>query len=168
LKKNIYKKTKDFILTLLVVMLAISCVSKKYSFNEAVNEAVYPKIIFLNYSISKDTTGKKIIQFINNQIVDVKLKNSNNKPGVIGDLKCLQLDKDSTEITSITVQNPLSKHVEFMNDSLIFENKKIELNRSPLSIRLQLHSKTKFIEISEIVDSLQNSNMLILTPLDLK
>jgi hypothetical protein len=84
----------------------------------------------------------------------------------MGDLKCLQLDKDSTEVTSITIQNPLSKHIEFINDSLIFENKTIDLKSAPLSFRLQLHKNTKFIAVNEITDSLQNSNTLIITKLD--
>ncbi|WP_308993838.1 hypothetical protein QLS71_010145 [Mariniflexile litorale] len=153
---------------LLLIALHISCASKKNIIIETINEDIHPKLVFLNYSISKDKNNKKSIQFINQIVTDGKLKSIKNniKLGAIGDLKCLQLDKDSTEITSITIQNPLSKHIEFINDSLIFENKKIDLKSAPLSLRLQLHYKTKFIAINEIIDSLQNSTALIITNLD--
>ncbi|MBP0903445.1 hypothetical protein ACFSKN_00950 [Mariniflexile gromovii] len=151
-----------------VFLWSVACASKKSVGIETPNEVVPPKLIFLNYKISKNANGNKNIEFINKIIADGKLKtnNSNIKHAAIGDLKCLQLDKDFTEITSMTIQNPLSKHIEFLNDSLIFENKKLDLKSAPLSFRMPLHHKTKFIAINEITDSLQNSSTLIITKLD--
>ena len=157
---------------LLIVLLAlqISCASKKnVAVNETIIEELPPKLIFLNYTISKDDHGNKHIQFINKIIADGKLKNNTEtylKTGAVGDLKCSQLDKDSLEIKTVIIENPLSKIIEYVNDSLIFESKKIELNRAPLSLRLPLHDKTKYIIISNIIDSLQNSRPLITTKLD--
>jgi len=137
--------------------------------NEAVIETLPRKLIFLNYTISQDANGKKHILFINKIITDGKLKNNTEtylKTGSVGDLKCSQLDKDSVEIKTVIIQNPISKIIEYVNDSLIFESKKIELNRAPLSLRLALHDKTKYITISHIIDSLQNTRPLITTKLD--
>ena len=150
--------------------LQISCASKKNSTtNDTIIEELPPKLIFLNYSISQDANGNKHIQFINKIITDGKLKNNTEtylKTGAVGDLKCSQLDKDSTEIKTVIIQNPLSKIIEYVNDSLIFESKKIELKSAPLSLRLALNDKTKYITISHIIDSLQNSLPLITTKLD--
>jgi len=134
----------------------------------ALSEDTTPKLIFLNYTISKDEKGQIHIGFINKIITDGKLKNSNIffKTGSKGDLKCSQLDKDSIEITSVIVQNPLVKIIEYVNDSLIFEKKELDLNRSNLSLRLHLHSKTKYISISEITDKPQTGKSLITTKLD--
>lgn len=157
---------------LLIALLAlhISCATKKnIAVNETVIEKLPPKLIFLNYTISQDINGEKQIQFINKIITDGKLKNNIEaylKTGAVGDLKCSQLDKDSVEIKTVIIENPLLKMIEYVNDSLIFESKKIELKSAPLSLRLALHDKTKYITISHIIDSLQNSRPLITTKLD--
>ncbi len=147
----------------------MSCGSKKGISQEEIKQESNPKLLFLNYTISKDENGKKSIQFINKIIADGKAKSNSNKYikiGAIGDLKCSQLDKDSTEINHIIIKNPFIKTIEFVNDSLTFENKRIVLNKAPISLRLQLHSKTKLMVISEIIDSLENSNPLISTKLN--
>lgn len=153
-----------------LVMLQISCASKKNKvINETVIETPPPKIVFLNYTISKDDNGNKHIQFINKIITEGKLKNNSDtyfKTGTVGDLKCSQLDKDSVAIKTIIIKNPLSKTIEYLNDSLNFESKKMELNRAPLSLRLPLYDQTKYISIAEITDSLQHSQHLITTKLD--
>ncbi len=169
MKYKIYKNIKDFGLTSLAALLIISCASKQITSTNTKNVEAEPKLIFLNYSILKDENNKKHIQFINKIITDGKLKSNDSKylkVGNKGDLKCLQLNKDSIELTSVILKNPLIKHLEFVNDSLIFENKKIELNKTPFSLRLQLHSQTNLIAVKEITDSLQNSNTLIITKLD--
>jgi hypothetical protein len=157
------------IVSFLILLLIYSCGTSKNNVSEQTSVESNPKLIFLNYSISKDDNDKKSIQFINKIIADGKLKSNTNKyirTGTVGDLKCSQLDKDSTEITSVIIKNPLLKLIEFVNDSLIFESKKIDLRHAPFSLRLQLHSHTKFIAINEVIDSLQNSNALIITKLD--
>lgn len=152
------------------IAIQMSCASKKnISVNETVIETLPPKLIFLNYTLSKDANGKKNIQFINKIITDGTLKNNTEsylKTGAVGDLKCSQLDKDSVEIKTVIIKNPLKQIIEHVNDSLTFESKQIELNRVPLSLRLALHNKTKYIIISDIIDSLQNSRPLITTQLD--
>jgi hypothetical protein len=167
-KSDLFKVKIIFALLLLEVFT--SCALKKNA-SENTTEDINPKIIFLNYTISKEKYGKKNIQLINKIITDGKLKNNSNnylKIGSIEDLKCSQLNKDSIEIEHVFIKNPLSKIVEYVNDSLIFENKKLELKSAALSLRLQLNSKTKFIKISEIVDTLQNTKPLATTKLEYK
>lgn len=137
--------------------------------NETIIKTLPSKLIFLNYTISQDANGVKTIQFINKIITDGTLKNNTEtylKTGAVGDLKCSQLDKDSVEIKTVIIQNPLVQVIETVNDSLIFERKRIELNRAPLSLRLALLDKAKYISISQIIDSLQNSRPLITTKLN--
>lgn len=155
-------------MVLVIIVLCFACISKKTVVNKPINDVLPPKIIFLNYSISKAENDKKTVEFISKTITDGKLKNNSNKyieVGSIGDLKCSQLNKDSVEVTSVIIKNPLSKTIEFINDSIIFENKKIELQKASFSLRLQLHSETVFMAIKEIKDSLQNTNPLIINKL---
>lgn len=154
---------------MLTLVVSFSCVSKKNITDHASEtNATNPKLIFLNYNISKGENEEKSIEFINKITTKGKLKKDLNakKTGAIGDLKCSQLNKDSIEIQYIIKDNPLLKIVEYANDSLIFERKKIELNKASLSLRMTLNSKAKFLVISEIVDSLQNTRPLITTKLD--
>ena len=55
--------------------------------------------------------------------------------------------------------------IEFVNDSLSFEKKNVNLENNELSLRLQLHNKTKSILISEVIDSLKHTKALIKTEL---
>ena len=169
MKNKLYKNIKDFGLSTLAALLIISCATKQTTATNTKIAEVYPKLIFLNYTISKNEMGNKKIQFINKIQTEGKLKNVSNKYlkfGTLGDLKCSQLDKDSVEIISVIIKNPLIKHIEIISDSLIFENKIIELRNAPFSLRLQLHNKTKFIAINEIEDSLQNTLPLFITKID--
>lgn len=153
----------------LVLMVLISCASKKNNIEKIADNDIPPKLIFLNYSISKDENNKKNIQFVSKIVADGKLKTNSSKymeTGRVGDLKCSQLTKDSVEVASIIIKNPLSKNIEFLNDSLIFENKKVDLEKTSFSIRLQLHSKTVFIAIKELTDSLQNNHTLIINKIN--
>tara|TARA_R110002096_G_scaffold116562_2_gene252468 strand:- start:1516 stop:1989 length:474 start_codon:yes stop_codon:yes gene_type:complete len=152
----------------LLVIISISCGAKKSSPQENVILEINPKLIFLNYSISKKENGEKNIQFINQIVTDGKLKSN----GVIfvknpkkGDLKCTQLDENSNELQNLFIENPLTKMIEFVNDSLSFEKKNVNLENNELSLRLQLHNKTKSILISEVIDSLKHTKALIKTEL---
>ena len=154
---------------LLILGALASCRSyKNVAKTETTNKVLPPKLIFLNYKISKDDSGNKNIEFINKIVADGKQKNNNNqsKLGTIGDLKCSQLDQDSAEIESIIIKNPFIKQMEIVNDSLLFENKTIEIRQTPLSIRLQLHNKRKFIAVNKIIDTLQYTKSLYITKID--
>lgn len=147
----------------------VSCGIRKTTTEEQKPLEINPKIIFLNYSISKEENGNKKMVFINKTIANGRLKNSSNKylkTGKKGDFICTQKDKNSNKLQTVYIKNPFSKTIEFINDSLIFESKKIDLTTTQISLRLQLNSKTKSIIISEIIDDLKNTNPLIETKLD--
>lgn len=153
----------------LILLVLLSCGVKKNSPQENVALEKNPKLIFLNYTISKKENEEKSIEFINKIVADGKLKNDSRnylKYGTIGDLKCTQLDENSNTLQTFFIKNPLVKVFEFVNDSLIFEKKQVNLASTELSLRLQLNSKTKSILISEIIDSLQNNKTLIKTELE--
>lgn len=160
---------KSFAQLMLVLLSLTSCGSKRSIPQADAQSEANPKIIFLNYTISKGDDGHKQALLLNKTITDGKFKKASSNyinSGGIGDLKCAQLDKQSNELQVVAVKNPLSKIVEFVNDSLIFERKQIDLENGTLSLRLQLNTKTKYIVISEIVDSLKQSKPLIKTQLD--
>lgn len=165
MKKTAFTSYCIFSLLLLLLALEIGCAAKKNTTN--IEDA--SKLIFLNYRISKNENEQKHIEFTGKTIVDGKLKNASNqylKTGVTGDLKCCQLNKDSIEIHSVVIKNPLIKPIEYINDSLIFETKTKELQKASFSLRLQLHPETKYMAIKEITDSLQNYKTLIINKIN--
>ena len=150
-----------------MLIILFSCGIRKNSSQQTELLESNPKLIFLNYTISKNDHGERQMTFLNKIITDGRLKNNRFlKTGAMGDLKCTQLDKHFNPLQSIIIKNPLSQIIEFVNDSLTFEKKQVNINNRELSLRLQLHSETKSIIISEIIDSFQNSKTLIKTELD--
>ncbi len=156
---------------MLISLLILSCTSRKnYPVTEN-NIELNPKLIFLNYTITENNKGEKSIDFISKTITEGKARNNNNKyikTGEIGDLKCSQFDNKNQPLQSVFIKNPLNKTIEFLNDSLQFESKALTLKKTPFSLRLQLHSKTKHIVIAEIMDSSQNTKSLLITKLETK
>lgn len=169
MKKTAFTSHCIFSLLLLLLALEIGCAAKKNTANNTPNIENASKLIFLNYRISKDENEQKHIEFTGKTIVDGKLKNASNqylKIGVMGDLKCCQLNNDSIEIHTVIIKNPLNKPIEYINDSLIFETKTKELQKASFSLRLQLHPETKYMAIKEITDSLQNYKILIINKIN--
>lgn len=167
-KNTIYKNYDAWAIVLLMVA-TISCGTKKQLQKKTIEIEENPKLIFLNYTVSKKENGEKNIVLINKIAADGRLKKDNKNylnNGVIGDLTCTQLDKNYNTIQTILIENPLSKVIEFVNDSLIFEKRIVDLDNIELALKLQLDDRTKSIIISEIIDSLQTSKTLIKTVLE--
>ena len=156
------------ILMLITSFLFVSCASKQTMLLEQTKITSPPKLLFLNYNITKNSDGKKAIQFINKIITDGKLKtiaNSNYEKNY-GDLECAELDENLNTIERIHIKDPLVKIFEYVNDFDTFETKMIEVDSSQFSVRLQLHENTKFIAINEITNSDKENKTLIITKLN--
>ncbi|MFD2823076.1 hypothetical protein ACFS5M_05310 [Lacinutrix iliipiscaria] len=148
---SIFKLTK--ITTLLFILFVVmSCASKQQVSSEDLKVISKPQLLFLNYSISKNASDEKTIVLMNQIITDGKLKNKSKteEKTSIEDLECLILDKDFNELEKISIQNPLLKIVEFVNDLGNFEKRILDLDSAQFSIRLQLKPKAKHIVINEL------------------
>ncbi|MFV9550072.1 hypothetical protein [Algibacter sp. PT7-4] len=156
-------KTKYLLLSFILVFLFMSCKSYKNSTNNSI--ANTPKIIFLNYNISKNLNGTTTITFINKKIVEGKLKRNDLERlenGVEGDLVFSELNSKSKIINQLLIKNPLIKNIEFVNESRKFQTQVIKLDKTQFSIRLQLKNDTKFITISNFA----TNNTLIKTQIN--
>ncbi|TNJ43782.1 hypothetical protein KFZ70_07740 [Tamlana fucoidanivorans] len=140
-------------LCFLVCLILLSCGAKKTNVVENTIPINHPKLLFLNYVLEKNSNGQKTMTLKNKFVTDGKLKNTNNKftkePSE-GDLKCIQVDDHASELHSVFIKNPLFLTIEVPNDSLSFEKRLVEQNRANVSLKLQLHPKTKHIVISEV------------------
>jgi hypothetical protein len=134
---------------LIVLFLTFSCTSFKIQSNE---EKETPKIIFLTYSIKKNTKKETEIIFQKKKLVDGRIKDftNDNKNQSAGDLECSFLDKDKHILQVVYIKDPLNKLVEFVNNSGNLEKKIFETDSTQFVIRAPFIGNTKFIEISEI------------------
>ena len=149
--------------------MLLGCASKQSLSTNADKIEITPKLIFLNYTIKKTSDGNRTIRFINKIVTEGKLKNHNNKSvetGVSGDLQLFQLDKKSNILQSIIIKNPFTKTFEYADESKSFQMKKIDLDSSRFSLRLQLRPNTKHISIHGISDSKNKTKLLIKTKLN--
>ncbi|REE08660.1 hypothetical protein DFQ09_106127 [Winogradskyella pacifica] len=138
-----------YLLTLLIALL--SCASKQHIVTEEEPIITQPKLLFLNFEITK-LNDIKSVSLINQIKTDGKLKGhtSEDTKGDIGDLEYLILDKDLNQLEKHYIKNPLKKVIEFVNDSGNFEKKMLDLDRSEFSLKLQLKPKAEYIAINEI------------------
>ena len=151
---TILKLTKTTTL-LLLLFVVLSCASKQQIISEESKIIPKPKLLFLNYQISKTTDNKKTIVLINQKTIDGKLKNKTKTElkTSLGDLEYIILDNDFNEIGKNSIKNPLVKIVEFINDLGNFEKRIIDLDSAQFSMRLQLPLNAKYIVISELTQT---------------
>lgn len=167
--KHINLKKPIAVYALLLLFICLSCATKHNIDNKDVAIESNPKLIFLNYTISENQNSEKSVMFIDKKIVDGKLRNQGHKyleSGKTGDLVSEQLDKNKKVLHKQTIANPLLKHIEVATDSFTFKKQMITIKQKSLNLRLQLHGKTKFIRLTEVIDSLGNTKPMITTSLD--
>jgi len=147
------KISKTIRITYLLILLIalLSCASKQHIITEEEPIITQPKLLFLNFEITK-LNDIKSVSLINQIKTDGKLKGhtSEDTKGDIGDLEYLILDKDLNQLEKHYIKNPLKKVIEFVNDSGNFEKKMLDLDRSEFSLKLQLKPKAEYIVINEI------------------
>ena len=147
----------------------LSCALRQTNTSQPITTASPPKLIFLNYKIATDDSGKKKVRLINKIKTDGKLKTqpiNNPENERAGDLVCLQLDKNSRPLTKQVIKNPLVKTFEYLGNTNTFEKKTVILDSCEFSIRLQLHPNTKSISIDEIVGSHKKHEPLLVTKIE--
>lgn len=150
-----------------IVLISISCGTKRNPVSQEIKPVDSSKLLFINYVIEANEDGKRA-KVLNQIITDGRLKRHHKKitnNPTTGDFKCTQLNKKSSEVTAVYIKNPLVSIIETVNDSLGFTLQKIEQRRATLSLKLQLHPDTKSIALSHVIDSLNNVVELIKSPI---
>lgn len=122
-----------------------------------------PKIIFVNYKAMRNTDGMIEVSVINKIMKEGKLKgdiSEENTPQT--GFNIAQLDANKKTISITNIENPLSRVVEVAGDNGELSTKKIELDEAEFSIRLQLNSNTKYINVL-MKDATSNKMVSLLT-----
>lgn len=120
-----------------------------------------PKILFLTYSIEKDSAGRMEVRLTNQRIVEGSLKLAYPEPAFkSGNLKCVALDKKKQPLNSATIPNPLNPSFEYVDENGKMAWKDVQLNRAEFPVRMQMPAGTKFVAI-ERMDSIGSTTLLI-------
>lgn len=108
-----------------------------------------PQLVFLNYTITKDVNGNLETRFINKIIADGRLKDNSHKKELnkVGDIECIQYDKNNLVIERSYISNPLKPIVEYVNDDGDLEKRQLDLDSAQFSIKLQLDERTLGIRL---------------------
>ena len=140
-------QSRTGILALLLLSLGSILISCSVSKNtgspdsNASNPEDSPRILFLNYEITRDSVNSTYTaQLINTVVAKGSLKIDRTIPNqpMTGDLELQVLDAAQQIITTIYISNPLDKSVEFVNDTGELQHKMISLNTAQFSVRLQV------------------------------
>jgi len=138
---------------ILLIAIISGCISSK---NQLDSSSKYddalpmsPQLIFINYKAKKRNGSSIKIELINKIIVDGNLKKDDSRESISSEMnfKCMQLDENTTLVDSLYIPNPLIKDVEYINDDGLLSKKRIELDSTEFSVRLQLNPRTKFISL---------------------
>ncbi|MBF0433321.1 MAG: hypothetical protein HQK83_18730 [Fibrobacteria bacterium] len=128
------------------------------------------RIIFLNYSIRKNSEGGIEIQLINQKLTCGKIKKRRSKTkrkGAKGmkevkGMECIQIDKDFRQLASKQVPNPLSRVLEYVDDTGKFAKKTVELDSTEFTVRMQLDPDTESIGVQYANSGSKNNDSLYL------
>ena len=127
-----------------------------------------PRILFLNFEISRDTVNATYTAHLINAAEakgSVKIVATPPLQPEKGDLALEVLDADQGIMKTIYITNPLDKPMEFVNDARELEYKMISLDTAEFSVRLQLEPGASFALLKRITGPDSESEVLLKTPI---
>jgi len=166
------KKTGLMSLLCLLALIILSCNPSKKTIDTFLPDnktGESPKILFLNYILSRDST-KTIYeaQLISMIIREGTIKADRNQSSQSGrnDLEILVQDRNQQIISHHHIPNPLDRSVEYVNDDGQFERKMINLDSAQFSVRLQIEPGASFILLQRITDEEKEGTVLLKTTIN--
>ena len=159
----------NLMLLVLLVAWITSCTGTKKTTDVTTYEEqteYAPQIIFLNYSLERDSLEGYKIELINKIVSNGTVKPTihHHSNGKSGDLRCLTLDANKQPISNIFIPDPLNKRIEYLKEDNSLASRRIKLDHAEFSVRMQLDSASHFIAIDRIDPA--GSSQLIITEID--
>jgi len=156
------------LLFLIMISLLMSCNPAKHTYSsDPVETKATPKILFLNYQISRDSTKTNYSAQLINMIIKegtIKEDPQHNGQAEIDDLELLVLDRNQQLISHRHIPNPLDKSVEYVNDARQLEQKMVHLDSAQFSIRLQIKPRASSILLNRFIGNETEAKLLLKTP----
>lgn len=158
-----------FSIILLVPAWNLSCTGSKEITAVTQGEdrtPIPPRIIFLNYSLERDSLQGTKIELLQKIVSNgmVKPAPHPHSTGKSGDLRCITLDARQQPISDLLIPDPLTKRIEYIMEDNSLASRQIKLDHAEFSVRLQLDSACSFVSIERIDPS--GNTPLIITEID--
>jgi len=157
-------------ITLLCFLVAcfLSCSPSRNTYSsDPVEIKATPKILFLNYQLSRDSTkinySARLINMITKEGT-FKEDQLHADQAEIDDLELLVVDRNQQIISHRYIPNPLDKSVEYVNDAGQFERLMIHLDSAQFSVRLQIEAGASSILLNRFTGNESEAELLLKTP----
>jgi len=141
-----------------------SCGARAQQMASEVKEVKAPKLLFLNYTISKYTNGTYRATFINKVLTEGRLKDKTQRQPLsdAGDIVCIQYNDKNDVLDRSYIKNPLQPIVEYVNDDGNLEKRQLNLNSAQIAIKLQLQEATSSVRLF-LIDASGNASTDLIT-----
>lgn len=106
-------------------------------------------LVFLTFTMRNDTVSRKEIRLTGKTIVYEKLKTVTSDSNSPNRLVITQLNSSGKRLSSVAVDHPLFRRVEFANDQGQFQSKEIKLTDAEFFVRVTLYAETEYIQAEE-------------------
>lgn len=106
-------------------------------------------LIFLTFVMHEDSVSGKKVELTGKTIVQQKLKSDPQNSTAANRVWISQLTSSGSKLSSVALDHPLFKHVEFANDKGEFQSKEIKLTDAEFFARVTLFAKTEYIQVEE-------------------
>jgi hypothetical protein len=136
------------IFILCTFLLATACnVWKTPNTNSEVSTT--PRILFMNFSIVKNSMNEIHIALIDQTVVEGNMKGLTEVFPRIenGDLRFSAFNKEKKKLNGLIIPNPLHQSVEYVDDDGMLTRRTVILDSTFFSVRIPLLPSTAYIEI---------------------
>jgi hypothetical protein len=106
-------------------------------------------LIFLTFVMHSDSVSGKSIELIGKTIIHQKLKSDPLNSTTQNRVWVSQLTSSGKKLSSVALDHPLFKHVEFADDQGQFQSKEVTLKDAEFFARVTLFAQTEYIQVEE-------------------
>ena len=142
------------ILPRILCVLIVGSVAMVACKTTAVQATTEPKdpiegLVFLTFVMRSDSASGSFIDLIGKTIVHQKLKSDPPNSTASNRVWVSQLTRSGEKLSSVALDHPLFKRVEFANDQGQFQSKEITLQDAEFFARVTLFAQTEYIQVEE-------------------
>jgi hypothetical protein len=149
-KWNIFKQ---LIQVFFFLALLISCRAPQpiYTHQQPQKVEKLPdQILFLTFKIQEDSASTAIIELLEKNFVSGTLKGTSESSQTENRLIINQIDDIQHVLSEMSIDHPLIKYVEYVNEAREFETKLVRQPSAEFFIRVALQPQTSYLRIDEV------------------
>jgi hypothetical protein len=133
------------------MLFSVSVVSCKTTAVQATTEKKDPVegLVFLTFGMREDSASGTAVDMIAKTIVHQKLKSDPRNSAAPNRVWISQLTGSGEKLSSVALDHPLFRRVEFANDQGQFQSKEVTLKNAEFFVRVTLFAQTEYIQVEE-------------------